>query len=268
MTYGFIGAGVMGGAMIEGLINGGTDPSDIVACDKYLLKNITDAYCVHGADSVEALVGAADIVFVVVKPKDCREVFERVAACMNGVDKTVVSVVAGVTLANIEKMLEKKINVVRVMPNINARFNESATAVCPGPHTGAGAAEAICKCLKILGEVFMVDEEHFSVFTAIASCSPAFTYMYVDALSRAATRLGVNKKLAEKIAAQAVAGSAKALALSGKHPYEMVDAVCSPGGMTIEGVAELMESGFAPSVMRAVEACVNKDRALFGETAG
>jgi len=262
MTLGFIGAGAMGGAMIAGLINGKTNPSDIIVYDKFSQQNVINTYGARGADSIEELVDAADIVFVVVKPKDCREVFTSVATRINGADKTIVSVVAGVTLSDIEGMLGKA-PAVRVMPNINARYNESATAVCPGPYAGTEEVEAVCNCLKILGEVFMIEEDQFGVFTAIASCSPAFTYMYIDALSRAALKWGVNKKLAEKIAAQAVTGSARALFKSGAHPYEMVDAVCSPGGMTAEGVAVLMEGGFAPSVMRAVEACVLKDKQLF-----
>jgi len=107
-------------------------------------------------------------------------------------------------------------------------------------------------------------EEVFPVFTAIAGCSPAFTYMYIDALARAAVRLGMNKKQAGEIAAAAVIGSAKVLTRSDEHAWALIDQVCSPGGSTIEGVCALQAGGFEAAVNAAVTACVEKDARLNG----
>ena len=261
MKYGFIGAGNLGGAMIEGMVNGGAVKSDIYVFDKFTQADVTAAYGVNGAVSPEALVDAVDIVFVAVKPKDCAEVFAAVGARLRG-PQVVVSTAAGVALSDIDKMLGVTANTVRVMPNINARYGYSATAVCSGAHADEASVEAVLACLRTFGEIYMIEENYFNVFAAVASCSPAFTYMYIDALARAALKLGLNKKQAEQIAAQSVAGSAIALARSGRHPYELVDAVCSPGGMTAEGVAELLDSDFISATMRAVEVSALKDKSL------
>ena len=261
MKYAFLGAGNLGGAMIEGMVNGGINRSDIYVCDKYTQTDIVDKYGVNGAASIEALTDAADIVFVAVKPNDCAAAFAAVGARLRG-SQAVVSTAAGVTLSQIEEMLGTAANIIRVMPNINARYGYSATAVCPCAHTDEASIEAVLACLRTFGEIYMIEEDYFGTFSALASCSPAFTYMYIDALARAALKLGLNKKQAEQIAAQSVAGSAIAFAKSGKHPYELVDAVCSPGGMTVEGVAELMDSGFVSAAMRAVEVSALKDKSL------
>jgi pyrroline-5-carboxylate reductase len=109
-----------------------------------------------------------------------------------------------------------------------------------------------------------MEEKFFGIFTAMASNSPAFTYLFIDSLARGAQKLGMNKKLALEIAARAVYGSAKMLIETGEHPHELIDKVSSPGGSTVEGICVLSEEGFEASLVKAVEACVNKDKILNG----
>ena len=266
MRCGFIGAGNIGSAMIEGMLRSGkVSPSEITVRDIVSRDAVVNKFGVRGADSIAELVVASDAVFVAVKPKDCPYVFAELAPSIAGGSKIIVSVAAGVSLANIYGMLGGPAPVVRIMPNLNARIRESATAVCAGEYIDGGALDELIKILNTFGETFLIEEKQFGIFTALASCSPAFTYMYIDALARAAVKFGIEAKLARGVAARAVAGSARALGESPLHPYELVDMVCSPGGVTAEGVAELFENGFAASVMRAVSACVAKERLASGE---
>ena len=112
------------------------------------------------------------------------------------------------------------------------------------------------------GKGIEIEEKLFSIYTAIGGCSPAFAYMFIDSLARGAVKNGMTKDAALKVAAQAVLGSAKMILESNEHPWKLVDAVCSPGGTTIEGVASLQEDGFEASVISAVEASFNKDKSL------
>jgi len=244
--------------MIEGMIRSGRiDPGEIIVRDPISSDRITEAYGVRGADALAELF-EADIIFVAVKPKDCPGVFAELAPFIDADIHAIVSVAAGMELGRIYEMLGGRRPVVRIMPNLNARYCKSATAVCAGEAVSEITLGRVTELLDIIGETYFIKEEHFGAFTALASCSPAFTYMYIDALARAAVRYGLDKKLAEKIAAQAVLGSAELVGRSPAHPYELVDMVCSPGGVTLEGVAELFESGFTASVMRAVTACTGK----------
>lgn len=101
-----------------------------------------------------------------------------------------------------------------------------------------------------IGEAVELDEKFFSAFGVIGGAAPAFVYMFIDELARGGVKIGMNKQVALKVAAQTVLGSAKMIAESGEHPYALVDKVCSPGGTTVEGVAALNENGFANAVMR------------------
>ena len=103
---------------------------------------------------------------------------------------------------------------------------------------------------------------HFSVFGAIAGCAPAFSYMYIDSLARAAVKNGMDKKTALTVAAQTVLGSAEMILESDAHPWELVDRVCSPGGTTIEGVTSLQKDGFESAVQNAVDRAIEKDSKL------
>ena len=262
MTYGFLGAGNMGRAMIEGMICSGIHPSDIVVRDKLSQQAVTDMYKVCGADSYEELFSLSDMVFVVVKPKDCADAYAELLPFIKTYKRILVSVAAGVALSQIYGMIGETIPLVRIMPNLAARYCLSPTAMCPGHTAGAEDISAVTAALDTFGESFIIEEDHFNIFTSVASCSPAFTFMYIDALARAALSYGMDKKTAEKIAALSVAGAAELLKNSGQHPYELIDRVCSPGGMTLEGVQNLFESGFTASVMRAVSACCEKDKLL------
>lgn len=107
-----------------------------------------------------------------------------------------------------------------------------------------------------------IEEKIFSIYSAIGGCSPAFAYMFIDSLARAAVKNGMPKAQALEVAAGAVMGSAKMILQSSEHPWELVDQVCSPGGTTIEGVAALQSEGFESIVGKAVEAAYHKDKSL------
>src|SRR5699024_5590222 len=117
----------------------------------------------------------------------------------------------------------------------------------------------ILNLLALIGEAIELPEEQFSIFSAIAGCSPAFTFTYIDALARAAVRHGLNKDTATRIASQAALGSANTVLDSGTSPLTLADQVASPGGTTIEGVLTLADTGFVSAVVQAVDASYKKD---------
>jgi pyrroline-5-carboxylate reductase len=171
----------------------------------------------------------------------------------------IISVVATAKLAELAEALgatEAGIPIIRLMPNLNAAVCEGMTALCANEHVSAGVKQTVLDKLNRIGSAMEIDENMFQVFSAIAGCSPAFTFLFIDSLAKGALKLGMYKKEAIAIAAQAVLGSAKMLAeaaAAGEHPWTLIDRVCTPAGATIQGVCKLEERGFESAVVAAVE---------------
>ena len=261
MKFGFIGAGNLATALVSGCTK-----SDFFAANEFYaydvfkpsLENIA-ALGVKPCGSAAELIENSDTVILAVKPKDFPALLKENSAAFKQKGCFIVSVAAGTDLSYIQSLLGFEARLARIMPNINARVQGSATAVC---FTGAVTAEerqALLGFCSSFGGVYEIEETMFPVFGVIGGCSPAFNYMYIDQLARAAVKLGMNKKTALQVAAQAVKGSAQLILESSDHPYELIDRVCSPGGTTIEGITALQENGFEHAVNAAVEAAYNKD---------
>ena len=151
---------------------------------------------------------------------------------------------------------------IRVMPNINAKVNESISAFCGNRLTEEGHKAVVRRIFEAVGEVIELEEKLFSAFSVIASCSPAYTLLYVDALAQAGVQFGIPKPLALKIASQAVLGTTRLLQETGEHPRALADQVCSPGGTTIAGVCSLQKDAFEAAVVAAAQASLDRDKQL------
>lgn len=265
MKLGFIGAGNMAGAIFKGLIKA----KAVEAKDIFIIRNNPDLQKqqenelgVTGCGSYEELIENCDVVFLGVKPVVFPVLLDNIKNLLERKKPLIVSMAAGITLDSIEEMLGFKPSIVRIMPNINAEILMSATAYCGNDRASSEQLALVKKYMSAIGLAVELPEKQFAVFTAIAGCSPAYVYMFIDALARGAQKLGMNKQQALDISAQAVIGSASMYAKSGKHPAELVDKVCSPGGTTIEGVCTLDEYKFTAGIVKAVENSVLKDELL------
>lgn len=265
MKFGFIGAGNMGGAIIKGFIKSGNIKSvDIVVSrnNKNSLKIMAEELGIIPCDNSTELVKNCDVVFMAVKPVMFKSVINEIKDQVKESMPLIVSMAAGLTTDSIKDMFGFDLKIVRIMPNINAEILMSATSVCKNKMATDEDLELIKDLFSSIGLATEVEEPLFPVFSAIAGCSPAYVYMFIDALARGAQKMGMNKKQALKIAATAVVGSANMFIKSDEHPQSLVDKVCSPGGTTIEGLCTLEEYKFTSGVVKAVENIVKKDREL------
>lgn len=261
MKFGFIGAGNLATALVAGTSKTAffTD-NEFYAYDVFApsLENIV-SLGVKPCSSVEEIINSCDTVILAVKPKDIPALLKGYAEVFRQKNPFIVSVAAGTDLSYIRSLLGFDARLARIMPNINASVGGSATAVCCLDNVKPEEKESLISFCESFGSAFEIVEELFPVFGVIGGCSPAFNYMYIDQLARAAVKLGMNKKMALQVAAQAVRGSAEKILSSDEHPYDLIDKVCSPGGTTIEGVTALQKNGFENAVNAAVEAAYNKD---------
>ena len=262
---GFIGTGNMASAIIKGVISSSfLEGKEICIYDKDTekAKSLSDTYGVKVCESEKEVCEKAEEIILSVKPNVLESVFSKVKETLKEKNPLIISIAAGKSLSFLKENAGYEARIIRVMPNINAVVLEAVSAYCPNENAKEEDAVFAEKLLSSFGKAVKIEEDKFSVFSAIGGCSPAFSYMYIDALARAGVKNGLPKNIALEVAAQAVFGSAKMVMESTAHPYELVDRVCSPGGTTIEGVASLQKDGFEAAVSAAVEAAINKDKRM------
>ena len=263
MRYGFVGLGNMAMAIIKGMI----------ASSEYLPEKIL-GYTPHSrerrataagmgvrvCDSLAA-VAEAEVLVLAVKPQVMPTVLDELRA-PGLAGKLVISVAAGRNLAFLRDGLGADVAIARVMPNINAKVGAATSAFAVNGRCSESQKIAVQALFSTVGTVSELPEEHFPIFTAVAGSSPAFTYMYIDALARAAVRGGIPRDKALEIAASSVYGSARMVLESREHPFALIDQVSSPGGTTVEGLCVLQGHGFESAVHKAVAAAAQKDKDL------
>jgi len=263
MKLGFIGLGAMGGAIASGALRKGfISGSDLVftALNCNGDHPLTQEFGVQQLCENTELVRQVDAVVVAVKPKHIMAVLEEIRPVLG--NKLVLSIAGGVPVAALEGSLEPGAAVVRVMPNINALVGASMSALCAGKGTTAEQLQFAQDLFNSVGRAIILDESLFGAFTPLAGCAPAWTYTYVEALAKAGVAAGLTKADAVAAATQMLLGSALMLqdALEqGKHPGQLVDQVCSPGGSTIAGLLAGETAGFSNSVGQMVRGAMAQD---------
>ena len=271
--YGFIGMGNMGKAILKGILKGEKAENIIFSSEKSEnMKEISKKTGINeaeGADSAvrnRAVASSSEILVLAVKPqvlpKVCTEIKDFLTEGM-----TVVSLAAGVSLERLAELLGGDVKLVRVMPNTPASIGEGMTAICFGQNGDFTEKdkERSREMFRSCGEIAEVSEKQLDVIGVTAGSSPAFTYMYIDALADAGVKYGIKREEAQKIAAKAVMGAAAMVLQTGEHPEILKNKVCSPGGTTIEGVEALYEWGLKNAVMKACTACMEKNMRMSGK---
>ena len=259
---GFIGLGNMATAIIGGLLKKKLIPAEeILGTDKLpeAVERCKKNFCIRSAASNCEVASKVDVLFLSVKPQFFPDVIGEIKDAVRE-DTVVVSIAAGKTMASIEELFGRKIKLIRCMPNTPALVLEGCTAVVQGELVSDAEMAYVKELLGSFGTVSEVPEKMIDVVVGISGSSPAYVFMFIEAMADAAVLAGMPRKQAYEMSAQAVLGSAKLLLETGKHPGELKDMVCSPAGTTIEAVKVLEEKGFRATVMDAVEACIEKSR--------
>ena len=250
----FIGAGNMGGALIKAACRAlGPDQVIIADGDAARAAALAGELGCAAAESNEAAALAAEYVFLCVKPQVLPGVVKALAGVLSG--RVVVSIAAGVQIASIRAWLgpvEREPAVLRVMPNTPAAIGQGMLALAGEPDAAEEHFAAVEAILAKAGRVERLAEPLMDQFSAVAGCGPAYVYQFIEALADGGVLVGLPRKQAQVYAAQMVLGAAAMVLESGEHPGALKDAVCSPGGSTIAGVAALERGGFRAAAIQAV----------------
>lgn len=201
---------------------------------------------------------AAEYIFLCVKPKQVQAVVEELRPVLNG--KVLVSVAAGVTLWDLQSWAGEEVPVLRIMPNTPCEIGKGLTALAGGRTAKEKHFTDIEAILACSGLVERMEEDMIDAYNAVAGCGPAFVYPYIEAIADGGVLVGLPRAKALRYAAQMVLGAAAMVLETGEHPGRLKDAVCSPGGLTIEGVAELERHGLRAAAIDAVVAAWKKGK--------
>ena len=237
---GFIGGGNMGGAMIENLAQRlGGESVFVYARSK--TAALREKCGINACESESVVASAADITVLATKPAAYEGILNLIKDAARG--KVVVTLAPSFSLEQSAQILGAQAKIARAMPNTPAAIAEGVSALCFNENLSADERAAVREIFENFGAVYELEEAKFAAFTGIAGSLPAYVFMFIEAV------------------AASVAGSARLMLKSGKHPATLKDEICSPGGTTIEAVKALEKGGFRAAVMDAVAACVKKARA-------
>lgn len=264
MNIGFIGLGNMATAMIGGLISkGGIAPENIYGADVVpaMVEKAKEKFGIQaGADNV-AVAKASDILVLAVKPQFMDGALDTFRTHVKK-DCIVISIAPGKTIHYFEEILGRAVKLVRCMPNTPALVGEGCTGCCGNNNITSDDMAKVIMILESFGRAVEVPESQMDAVVGISGSSPAYVFMFIEAMADAAVAAGMPRNKAYEMCAQAVLGSAKMVLETGKHPGELKDMVCSPGGTTIQAVKVLEEKNFRGTIMDAVEACIEKSKSL------
>lgn len=264
MKIGFIGCGNMATAIIKGIIRKQIiDAENIIASakTKATLDRVQKELGVKVSTDNLEVTENSDILVLAVKPQYYPEVIAQIKDVVRK-EQIVISIAPGKTLDWLQEQFGGGVRLVRTMPNTPALVGEGMTGVCRNEYVTDEDYATVLQILGSFGEVETIPENLMDVCVSVSGSSPAYIYILIEAMADGAVADGMPRAQAYKFAAQSVLGSAKMVLETGKHPGELKDQVCSPGGTTIEAVRVLEEKGFRSSVIEAMKACVRKARGL------
>lgn len=258
-TFGFIGMGNMGYAMLKGLLKT-YSPDDIIfscATDKKRVA-VSEETGVRTAASNAECANSAKYIILAVKPQVYDTVIKNL---MNVVtqDNVIISLSPSHTIEMLKNKFIKPARIVRAMPNTPALIGKAMTGVAyDAMEFSFDEREVLDRFFNSFGTYRVVDEKLMNAVTCASGSSPAYVYMFIEALADACVKHGMPRAAAYDFVAQTVVGAGEMVLKTKEHPGLLKDKVCSPGGTTIAGVAALEEHGFRNSIIKAVDACFEK----------
>lgn len=263
MKIGFIGCGNMASAMIRGILASGLAGSGDLSASarsQKSRKRIREELGISCASN-EEIAASSDLLVLAVKPQVYEEVIARIRSLVKD-SAVLVSIAPGKSLAWLKEQFGRDLKIVRAMPNTPALVGAGMSGITPNELITDAELETVLSLFRSFGDALTVPEHLLDVVTAVSGSSPAYVFLFIEAMADGAVAGGMPREQAYQFAAQAVLGSARMVLETGMHPGRLKDMVCSPGGTTIEAVRVLEDKGLRSSVIEAELACLRKARGM------
>ena len=257
---GFLGAGNMATALIQGLLHGDVLPSAHILASDVKAERLEQLGAEHDIRTTmdnHQLLRESDVVVLAVKPQVIDRVLTEIGADVRP-DQLVISVAAGVPVEALESRLPAGSHVVRAMPNTPATVQAGATAIAGGAHATVDDVRVARELFEAVGRVVVVEEGLIDAVTGLSGSGPAYVMLIIEALADGGVKVGLHRDTALLLAAQTVFGSARLLLETGEHPGRLKDMVTSPGGTAIAGLHTLESGALRKTLIDAVESATHR----------
>lgn len=266
-TVAILGAGSLGEIFAKGLLRAGWAPADLILVTRRSERavDLTRATDIEAITSLAAGAKGRDVVIISVKPKDIESVVSEIADVLTP-DQVVISLLAGVELATLQRMLPGQ-PIIRAMPNTPAAVDLGMTALSVAPGVAPADIAKAEAVLGAVGQTIELSEDLLDAVTAVSGTGPAYVFLLAEALIEAAIREGLPHHAAEKLVHQTIRGSGELLIQSDQSAFRLRGQVTSPGGTTAAAMHVLDDGGFRALLENAVQAAANRSREL-GQRAG
>lgn len=258
----FLGGGQMAEGIVGGILaNNVFSPREVFISDivQARLTHLQNTYGIVPVRELAREAADADIIFLAVRPQDASSACKGLSAALGSKsDAVILSIVAGVDLKTLASYVGEDKKIVRMMPNTLIKAQNGFSAACLNENITEEDKAFIQKILEALGQAMFLNESMYDLFTAYSCVGPMYIYVLMHALIEAGVRTGFSRADAYAITIKNTMGAAQMLELAGGHPLQRVDTMTSPGGVTIDALASLEESGFVGAVLKSVKASVDK----------
>jgi len=260
----FLGAGKMGGIILQALLNHGllsakSTSATVAHADR--ARALSKKMKVKVATSNVEAAKDADIIIIGVKPQVVEEVVREISSHMTP-KQLIISVAASVPTSMIEKNLPANVPVVRAMPNTPCLLGAGMTAICKGKYANADHVATTTHIFDVVGRTVVVDEKHMDAVTALSASGPAYIYIILESLAEAGVKVGLPRDTATLLAAQTALGASRVVLETGDHPALLKDAVTTPAGCTIDAIMELEEGKLRVTLIKAVVKAAQRAKEL------
>jgi pyrroline-5-carboxylate reductase len=261
---GIIGVGKIGSTLLKRLLLTNTltkEKISIYDINSTKLNTISKNYGVEPAANNTELIKASKYILIAVIPQVIDNVLKEIGNLVNK-SQTIISIAAGVSIDHIQKYLDEKVAIIRVMTNIPALVGAAATGLSFNKYVKSVDLEYVKKIFEAVGIVVELQEKHLDAVTGLSGSGPAYIFIIIEALADGGVKMGLPRDISQRLAAQTVLGAAKLLLETSKHPGELKDMVSTPGGTTITAIHEIESAKLRATLIRAVEAATLKSRSL------
>lgn len=256
----FLGAGNMAEAIVKGMLEAKLSyPHEISISDikKERLDYFANKYKVNVFQSNMEAIKDSETIIISVKPQVINEVIDDIKTGVNN-NQTIISIVAGISTNYIESRFKKKVNIVRVMPNLPVLIGQGISAISLGKYAKEKEGKIAYEIFSAVGEVVSVEERLMDAVTALSGSGPAYVFVFIEALVDAGVELGIPREISFKLAVETVKGAALTILKTKEHPVLLKEKVTSPGGTTISALHVLEEWRFRSSIISAVRTAARK----------
>ena len=259
-----LGGGKMGEALMSGLLRSGwRTPREVIVTVRREERgrDLTERHGVAVTLDNQAAVREADIALIAVKPQDMDALIGQIAPAVRP-ENLLISIAAGIPTSFIERRLELRVPVVRVMSNVPVLVDEAMSAIAAGAHAEEKHLAVAEEILSHVGRVVRLAEKHLDAVTATSGSGPAYFALLAEAMIDACILLGLSRDVATELIVQTMLGSAKLLRETGEHPTVLRERVTSPGGTTAAAVRQLEDHKVRAAFIGAMEAARDRSREL------